>query len=29
MGLKIEINNIPLEVEKGTTILQAAKKSGD
>ncbi len=28
MGLKIEINNIPLEVEKGTTILQAARKVG-
>jgi iron-only hydrogenase group A len=28
MGLKIEINNIPLEVEKGTTILNAAKKVG-
>lgn len=28
MGLKIEINNIPLEVQEGTTILNAAKKAG-
>jgi len=28
MPVKIEINNIPLEVEKGTTILDAAKKIG-
>lgn len=28
MGVKIEINNMPLEVEKGTTILNAAKKLG-
>ncbi len=28
MGVKIEINNMPLEVEKGTTILDAAKKVG-
>jgi len=28
MGVKIEINNMPLEVEKGTTILNAAKKIG-
>ncbi|GAB4113165.1 MAG: NADH-dependent [FeFe] hydrogenase, group A6 [Candidatus Caldatribacteriota bacterium] len=28
MGLKIEINNMPLEVPEGTTILNAAKKAG-
>ncbi len=28
MSVKIEINNIPLEVEKGTTILDAAKMIG-
>ena len=28
MGVKIEINNMPLEVEEGTTILDAAKKVG-
>ena len=28
MPVKIEINNMPLEVEKGTTILDAAKKIG-
>ncbi|MDD4765670.1 MAG: 2Fe-2S iron-sulfur cluster-binding protein, partial [Atribacterota bacterium] len=28
MQIKIEINNIPVEVEKGTTILNAAKEIG-
>ena len=28
MVVKIEINNMPLEVEEGTTILNAAKKVG-